>query len=97
MSSSTTQQPRKCQPAPVAILSAALRSSMLTEDASAADVAKWCDVDPRTVQRWLAGDTPVAVERVMRSRRLWPHFRQALSDYRRESERLIPIARASER
>lgn len=71
---------RKCQPlgthAPTSnlSLSKSLRSAMQVVGASAADVASWCDVTPRTVQRWLAGEQPVSVAQVMLSRRLWPVF-----------------------
>jgi hypothetical protein len=58
----------------VAFLSLALRSALNTLGASTATAARWCDVDARTVKRWLAGDTPVSLAAVRRSARLWPVF-----------------------
>ena len=71
---------RKCQPSPSALLIAALRFAMSETEASLADTAKWCGVNPATIKRWLRGEHPVAIERVMLSRRLWPAFWSSLAD-----------------
>jgi len=64
-----------------AILSAALRLAMRDTDASVPDVAFWCNVDPRTVRRWLSDDPTapsVDARAVMNSKRLRGPFARAL-------------------
>lgn len=92
MPTTLVRNPARCQPAPSSVLIDALRSAMRAEGASIADAALWCDVTPATIKRWLNGSNVIAVERVMGSKRLWPHFRASLLEYRRASERRIPIA-----
>ena len=64
-----------------ALLSAALRRAMAEAGAEGVDVAFWCEVDPRTVRRWLSDDQrdpAVDVRVVMNSKRLRVPFARAL-------------------
>lgn len=74
MPSTLTWQPRKCQLATGSILRVALRSAMDATEACLEDAAKWCGVSVATIKRWLRGERPVAVEKVLRSQRLGPVF-----------------------
>jgi hypothetical protein len=58
----------------------ALRLAKLRMGASAADIAQWCDVDRRTVERWLAGERPIQLAALIRSRRLFPVFSECLDE-----------------
>jgi len=58
----------------VPILSAALKHSLDVTRTSHALAARLCGRSVRTVERWLAGETPVEVHRVMTSHRLWRPF-----------------------
>lgn len=65
---------------PASLLSLALRSAIERLGCSVADAASWCEVERRTMQRWLNSDVPVSVECVLRSRRLWPVFLAELTE-----------------
>lgn len=82
----TISRPRKCtRDEGAAILSLALRNTMGVIGASVSDVAFWCDVDRRTVQRWINGDATVATECIVRSSRLWATFVREVSEIREQS------------
>jgi len=71
-----------CQPETRPFLAAALRTAMKATGAECADVAYWCKVGERTIRRWVREDSPIDVEVIMRSRRLWPLFLQQLAEAR---------------
>lgn len=58
----------------------ALRLAKLQIGASAADIASWCGVNRRQVERWLAGDRPILLAALIRSRRFYPVFSACLDE-----------------
>jgi predicted transcriptional regulator len=41
---------------------------------NASRVARECGISPATVSKWLSDDHAIVVSKIMRSRKLWPHF-----------------------
>lgn len=68
-----------------ALLAAALAATIDLLGARDVDVAYWCDIDRKTLYRWLNRETTVAVERIVMSPRLWPTFDRELNRLREES------------
>jgi hypothetical protein len=74
---------------PRTILSAALKHSLLVTGTSVPAAARFMGRrSTKTVKRWLRGSTPIVVEAVMKSRRLWPHFLRCLVGIERKARRV---------
>lgn len=58
----------------------ALRLAKCRFDASAADIARWCDTDRRTVERWLSGERPIRLAKLINSKRFFPVFAECLDE-----------------
>jgi predicted transcriptional regulator len=65
------------------VLKVCLEFSMNETGMNAADVAAAIGVSEATVSRWRTDDHAVEVRKIMRSRKLWPHF--LLHLYHRET------------
>jgi transcriptional regulator with XRE-family HTH domain len=67
------------------LLIAALRHSLTVESTSQSEAARAFGVKPVTVSRWLAGKSPINVERILRFRSIAKHFVRCLALAERRS------------
>lgn len=58
----------------------ALRTAKKRLGLSAAKLALECDTDRRTVERWLSGERPIRLAKLVLSRRLYPVFSDCLDE-----------------
>lgn len=82
--SSRSRQPKATR----AILSAALKHSLRVTRSSPAAGARFVGRDVKTFRRWLREESPIVVEAVMCSGRLWPHFLRCLLGIERKARRV---------
>lgn len=71
-----------------AILSAALKHSVRVTRSTVPAAARFVGRDVKTFRRWLRCESPIVVEAVMCSGRLWPHFLRCLVGIERKARRV---------
>lgn len=70
------------------VLVRAFRHALEKSDASHAAAARWLQIGTSTLGRWLRGESPIDVETIMMSRRLWRPFFVCLLDIERKAGEL---------
>jgi hypothetical protein len=70
------------------VLSAAFVHALTAVQASQGMAARWLGVTTRTVGRWSRAESPIDVEALACSKKLWPHFFRCLLVLERKARRV---------